>query len=271
MDIKKYTDANREAWNEAILVHQKARLKKKIDYKKAFAQKGYSTLDKYELAKLKEIGLKGKRVAQLCCNNGRETLSLINMGAQSGVGFDISDEAIKEARKLAEISGLDCEFVRTDVYDIGEEYYDSFDLVYITIGAMAWLPDLNKFFGVVSKLLKKNGNLMIYEHHPFCYMLAMEGDDEFDPNNPLKIVHSYFRTEPWVGDDGIDYIGGTKYKAKTSYDFTNTLMNIINSVASNGIRIQEYSECGHDISNEFELQEKEQLIPLCFILLGLKD
>ncbi len=270
-EIKKYTDANREAWNEATLKHQQARAKKNINYKEKFSQKGFSSLDKYERAKLKEIGLKGKRVAQLCCNNGRETLSLINMGAESGVGFDISDEAIKEARELAKISGLNCEFVRTDIYDIGEEYYDSFDLIYITIGAMAWLPDLYKFFTLVSKLLKKNGHLMIYEQHPFKYMLATEDDEEFDPKYPLNVVYSYFRKEPWVGNDGIDYIGGTKYESKTSYDFTQTLSTVINSIAGNGLIIKEFTEFSHDISNEFELQAKEQLIPLCYILVGVKE
>lgn len=270
-EIKKYTDANRAAWNEATLIHQKARIEKNIDIKKAFTQKGYSTLDEYETAKLKEIGLEGKRVAQLCCNNGRETLSLLNLGAESGVGFDISDEAIKEAKELAEISGLNCQFVRTDVYDIGEEYYDSFDLVYITIGAMAWLPDLYKFFTIVSKLLKKGGHLMIYEQHPFQYMLATEDDKEFDPKYPLNVVYSYFRTEPWVYNDGIDYIGGTSYKSSTTYDFTCKLTNVINSVIKNGIRLDEFTEYSHDISNEFEMQAKEQLLPLCYILIGVKE
>ncbi len=270
-DIKKYTDANREAWNEATLIHQKARLKKKIDYKKEFSQKGYSTLDEYATAKLKEIGLEGKRVAQVCCNNGQETLSLVNLGAKSAVGFDISDEAIKEAKGLAEISGLNCEFVRADVYDIGEEYFDSFDLIFITIGALGWMPDLFKYFSIVSKMLHTGGHLMIYEHHPFCYLLAMNDEEEFVPNDPLKIVYSYFRTEPWVGNDGIDYIGGTKYEAKTSYDFTHTLTKVINSIAGNGIRIKEFIEYGHDISMGFPEHEKEGKVPLSYILIGVKE
>ncbi len=270
-EIKKYTDANREAWNEATLKHQQARAKKNNNLKEKFSQKGFSTLDKYETAKLKEIDLAGKKVAQVCCNNGQETLSLVNLGAESAVGFDISDEAIKEARELAKISGLNCEFVRTDIYDIGAEYYDSFDLIYITIGAMGWMPDLNKYFKVVSKMLRAGGHLMIYEHHSFCDLLARDGEDEFDPDDPLKIVHSYFRTEPWVGNDGIDYIGGTKYESKTSYDFTHTTSNIINSIINNGIILKEFTEYSHDISTEFAEHENEGKIPLSYILIGVKD
>jgi len=271
MDLKKYTDANRKAWNEATLVHQKARVKKKINLKKEFSKKDYSTLDEYETAKLKEIGLEGKRVAQLCCNNGRETLSLVNLGVDSAVGFDISDEAINEAKGLAEVSGLNCEFVRTDIYDIGDEYKDAFDLIYITIGAMGWMPDLFKYFKVVSNILRPGGHLMIYEHHPFCYMMAMNDEDEFVPDDPLKIAYSYFRTEPWIGTDGIDYIGGTKYEAKTSYDFTQTLSVVINSIAGNGIRIKEFTEYAHDISTGFLEHEKEGKIPLSYILVGVKE
>ena len=271
MDLKKYTDANREAWNEATLKHQEARAKKNNNLKEKIAQKGFSTLDKYETAKLNEIGLAGKKVAQVCCNNGQETLSLVNLGAESAVGFDISDEAIKEARELAEISGLNCEFVRTDIYDIGDEFKESFDLIFITIGAMGWMPDLNKYFQVVSKMLRTGGHLAIYEHHPFCYMLACSDEDEFVQDDPLKIIYSYFRTDPWVGNDGIDYIGGTKYKAKTSYDFIQTLSTVINSIAGNSIRIKEFNEYSHDISLGFPEHAKEGKVPLSYILVGVKD
>lgn len=67
-------------------------------------------------------------------------MSLINIGAESGVGFDISDEAIKEANELKEISGLNCDFIRTDVYDIDEKYNNRFDLVYISIGQFSTTP-----------------------------------------------------------------------------------------------------------------------------------
>jgi len=94
MDIRKYTSANRDAWNEVAPIHQNAR---KEDYEELFRKKDYSTLDDIITSKLIEVELE---VAQLCCNNGREVLSLINMGAQYGAGFDISDEAIKEANEL---------------------------------------------------------------------------------------------------------------------------------------------------------------------------
>lgn len=37
------------------------------------------------------IGLQGKKVVQIGCNNGREALSLVRMGAKSVLGIDQSD------------------------------------------------------------------------------------------------------------------------------------------------------------------------------------
>ncbi|MFD2115172.1 hypothetical protein [Paenibacillus yanchengensis] len=37
-------------------------------------------------------------------------MSLVNLGAQSGTGFDISDHAIAEAKELASTSDLPCTF-----------------------------------------------------------------------------------------------------------------------------------------------------------------
>nr|HPI32382.1 hypothetical protein [candidate division Zixibacteria bacterium] len=93
-DTKRITEANRRAWNEATPLHQRHRT---VDLRAKFAEPGYSCLDPIETAKLLQIGLAGQRVAQLCCNNGREILSLVNLGAAEGVGFDISDAAIAEA------------------------------------------------------------------------------------------------------------------------------------------------------------------------------
>ncbi len=267
MDTKEIIKANREAWNQATLVHQKAR---KGSLKDKFKEKGFSTLDEIETARLNEISLKDKDVAQLCCNNGRELLSILNMGAKSGVGFDLSDEVIKEARELAEIAGLDCEFVRTDVYDIGKKYHNRFDLIYITIGALYWLPDLDSFFRITNKLLRSNGTLLIYEEHPFTYMMGADGDEGYQPDDPTKLIFSYFRTEPWIDDTGIDYVGKTVYKSKPNYGFTQKISDVINAIAGNGFVITELLEYSHDKSNQFDHLKDNSSIPLSYTLQAAK-
>jgi len=265
MDIKKITGANRAAWNQATPVHQQAR---KMDLKKEFVRPGYSTLDDTITAILTKLDLKGKRVAQVCCNNGRETISLVNMGAESAVGFDISDAAIEEARELASIAGVDCRFVRTDAYDIGPEWRDKFDIVYISIGAISWMPNLDRFFEIVAGLLKPGAVLIMYEMHPFTYLFAEEQDPLFDPANPTKPVYSYFRKDPWVENTGIDYVGKTTYKSSPSYSYTQTMSQILSAIISSGMSIDELREFPHDISDLFAKVEEVGKMPLCYTLVA---
>ena len=267
-DIKKVTEANREAWNEVVPIHLKNR---PVDLCERFKEKNFSTLDEIITDKFNTLGIEGKDIAQLCCNNGRETISLLRMGARTAVGFDISDEAVAEARQLAAIAEADCRFVRTDVYDIDREYYNRFDLIYISIGALPWLPDLPRFFEITSAMLRPGGHLVIYESHPVSFMLASEGDQEYDPNDPAKIVYSYFRKEPWVDNDGIDYYGKTSYKAKTTYNYTIKLMDILNPIIKGGLEIIEFDEYPHDTSVCFEHIAGRKLLPLSFILIAGKN
>ncbi|MBD3219257.1 MAG: methyltransferase domain-containing protein [candidate division Zixibacteria bacterium] len=268
MNDKDYINANREAWNEVAPVHQKARGKEFLEEVKS---PDYSALDAFVTGKLREIGFEGKSVAQLCCNNGRECISLRNLGSGPITGFDISDEAIAEARKLNEIAGSDCEFVRTDVFEIDKKHYGKYDIVFITVGALSWLPDLERFFKVVYNLLKPDGYLLIYEMHPFLYTIPCKDELEFDPEQPFKIEYSYFKTEPWAEDSGIDYVGGTTYQGKTSYSFTQKISDIINPIVKNDITLVELNEYPHDISSIYPFLEKEQKLPLSFILIGKKN
>lgn len=268
MDYRDYIKANREAWNEVVPVHRKARGEK---FLKAIKSPEYTALDGVITGKLKEIGFEGKSVAQLCCNNGRECISLRNIGSGPVTGFDISDAAIAEARELNKIAGSDCEFVRTDVLEIGPEYFGRFDIAFITVGALSWLPDLDKFFKVVLNLLKLGGHLLIYEMHPFLYTIPCKDEPDFDPEKPFKIVYSYFRSEPWAENSGIDYVGGTTYKGKTSYSFTQKLSDIMNPIIRNGITLVELNEYPHDASDIYAFLEKEQKLPLSFILIGKKN
>lgn len=44
------------------------------------------------------MAFQGKTVAQFCCNNGRELLSLMQLGAERGFGFDLAENLIAQAR-----------------------------------------------------------------------------------------------------------------------------------------------------------------------------
>lgn len=268
MDTTNYAESNREAWNQVTPIHQQHT---KINLQAAVQAEDYSDLDAIEAAILQRVGLQQKRVAQLCCNNGRELISLLKLGAASGVGFDIADEAIKEATLLGTLSKTNCEFVRTDVYAIDPTYFHQFDLVFTTIGALCWFDDLDRFFAIVAQLLRPNGHLFVYELHPVSGFFALPGEADYAAEQELKIAYSYFRKEPFVNDHGLDYVGNTQYDAKTAYAFPHTLADIFTGLVKNGLTIREFQEYLHDISADFKHLEKYQKLPLCFTVVAQKE
>jgi hypothetical protein len=78
-------EKNREAWNEALVFHQRAR---NNSLQEGFKDPNFTTFnrdcDDILVKKLNEINLKDKLIAQLPCNNGRELLSLVKFGAKRG-------------------------------------------------------------------------------------------------------------------------------------------------------------------------------------------
>jgi SAM-dependent methyltransferase len=145
-----YSKANKAAWEEAFAKH---RAGYKEDPALRLRRGDRSFLETDVIVELEKIGLEGKEVAQICCNNGRELLTLLTMGAAKGTGFDIAENFVGEARRLAREANLNAEFVATDIYDIEDKYSGQFDLVLITIGALCWFEDLGRFFEKVALVL----------------------------------------------------------------------------------------------------------------------
>jgi len=267
MKIKEYTKKNRKAWNETMPFHKTARGQSLLD---KFKDPNYSYLEDIEKTKLNEIGISNKIVAQVCCNNAVELISVLRLGAKKGYGFDIADEAIKQAREIADVARVNCEFVRTDVYNLPNKYYNKFDIIYISAGSINWLPDIKKFIETIGKMLKKEGILFMYDIHPFSEVFAQKDDSRFDPKKPYAVIDSYFGTSPKINMTGLDYLGKQKYKSNPNYWFTHKLSDIFNSCIKNNIQILEFNEYSRDISAVFGHLEKDDLIPLSFILIGKK-
>lgn len=260
-----YTEANRLAWNQAMPKHQAANQGK---WDERFATPGYSVFKDPELAQLDQLGIAGKDIFHPCCNNGVELMSLKNLGAQRCVGMDISDAAIEEASARSQQSGVACEFVRSDVYDIDAAYDGSFDIIYVSIGCFGWLPDLKAFLVRLSALLREDGHLFIYEEHPFAQMLSSDDDVDADP---LKIIDPYFKTEPYEENDGLDYVGKTSYDATSSFWFVWTLSDLIMGIREAGFSIQFFQEYTDDISaSHARNQQAGVAIPLSYILVAEK-
>lgn len=265
-DIKDYTKQNRKAWNEVMPKHQAAS-KERLD--QLFSNPGYIyQKDKNLLQVFKKVNIQGKDIIHLCCNNGSELLSLKNMGAGRCIGVDFCDEAINEAKERADKCKINCEFICSDVYDISEELYESFDIVHITAGCIGWIPNLNRFFKIIYNLLRVNGVVLIHEIHPFSEMLPF---DNCDIENRLQIIEPYFRDEPIVENSSLDYVEGTDYLAETQYWFAHTISALIMALSNNCMIIEHFSEHSEDVSaGHIKQEELEAKIPLSYILVGKK-
>jgi SAM-dependent methyltransferase len=265
--LKAYTESNRRAWNEVMPLHQKAA---KAKWDAAFMQPGFVRLPAVEVEYLTQIGIVGKDVAHLCCNNGIELLSLRNLGAGACVGFDICDEAIAEAQARAQLCRIDCRFVRSDVYEISDEYNESCDLVYISTGCLGWLPDLPRFFARAAALLRARGCVFIHEIHPFCEMLPFDNSATGDP---LRIVEPYFTFKPYVEYGGLDYVGNAVYDGKAAqYWFVHTLSAIVTGLISNGLALEHFSEHDTAISpHQKRIEDLRAGVPLSYVMIARKQ
>ena len=261
--IQEITKSNREAWEEVAPIHYKHNQEKLI---KSFSQPGYVGLDEVEIARLEELKIVGKDVAQICCNNGRELLSVKNLGAARCVGFDGAQGFVNQGNELAQVAGVDVEFVCTDIYDIGDEYKESFDLVTITIGVLGWMPDIIEFFAIVAKLIRPGGALFIYEQHPILEMF-----EPGEAGSPIVWELSYFNNAPYVDSNGLDYYGGEQYVAKPVTSFLHKMSEIIMAGVNNKLSVEHFEEFPHHISNTWwNIEESGVGLPMCYTLVMRK-
>ena len=255
--------ANITAWQEVAPLH-KAHIHANL--LTAFANPGFSCLDATETAILEQLGVAGKDVAQVCCNNGRELLSVKNMGAARCVGFDGAQGFVDQGRELADAANQPVEFVCCDAYAIPPEYHASFDLVTITIGVLGWMPDIDGFFSEIQKLLRPGGAIFVYEHHPVLIMVKPD-----QAGQPIEWELSYFRTDPYVDDGGLDYYGGTEYDATPTMAFSHKMSDILMATVRAGLQLEHFEELPNHISHAWWNVEHSDIgLPMSYTMVVRK-
>ena len=226
----KEIEANKHAWGQIAEDHYHT-------FKKRLSE-GCSGFNKYIT---QEIGdLSGKKIIHLQCNVGVDTILLARMTGSTGsvVGVDLVPDNIKYSRMLAEDFGIEnVEFIESDVLQFMEKYSEKYDVVFTSEGAIGWLPGLGKWAKTVRHLLKDDGFFYVFDNHPFVMMF----DERKLADNIMEVTHPYFSNEPDVDD----YIGGYAAETKTgfvNYWWNHTVADIINSLASAGLRIEYFHE-----------------------------
>lgn len=222
--------------------------------------------------------IRGLRGVHLQCHIGTDTLSLSRLGARM-TGLDFSPTALAEARRLARQTGAEVDFVEADVYratQVLEE--NSFDLVYTGVGALCWLPSIDRWAEVVAALLKPGGRLFIREDHPLLWAASQEQRDG------LRIVHPYFeREEPLVWDDTDTYVTTDEpLTATTTHEWNHGMGEIVTALLRHGMQITGLVEhqsaawealpgqmvCGDD--GEWRLVDEPWRMPLSYTMQAVK-
>lgn len=264
-DTASITASNRAAWNASARHHGEGTYWN--DLCSGFATPGYSRFDAIFTKALQDAGIAGASAVQIGCNNGREVLSACAIGATSCWGIDQSDAFLDQAAHLTALSGHDAHFLCADIYALPPETPTDFDIAFITIGVLNWMPDLPRFLEIVAGLLRPGGRLLIYETHPMLEMFEPEADD------PFRVASSYFRKEPFVQTAAITYDGSTPDDVPASFWFVHTLADIVQGAVDAGLRLKALHEYPHSIREvDYDIYENQSAqIPMSFLLGAVKD
>jgi SAM-dependent methyltransferase len=227
-----HREANRANWNDRARVHATS---------KFYDVEGFVRGDRQVWLHPTEAGelgdVRGKSLCHLQCHLGIETLSWARLGAARVVGLDFSRDALAVARTIAERSGLSdrATFVEADVHDAVRvlEGHAPFDVVYVSVGAICWLPSIRRWADIVASLLAPGGVLYVREVHPMLNAV-------YEKEGVLLVDQPYFeRVEPTRWDDGLTYTEGRpKMEHATSYEWSHGLGEIVQALLDAGLSIE---------------------------------
>lgn len=223
--------ANRANWDERVAVHLGPR-----GYDLTSLRNGHGKLDPIVDAELPEVT--GKRILHLQCHFGHDTLSLAQRGA-AVVGLDFSAPAIAAALRLSEELGLQsrAQFVQADLYEAQAMIPEprGFDLVYVTWGAICWLPDIRRWAEIVAGFLEPGGSIYLAEGHPSA--LVFDDRTRLSDGKPGYYV-PYFLQGPLIENDSRDYADRTAVvRNAKQHVFMHPLGSVVTSLIEAGLTL----------------------------------
>jgi SAM-dependent methyltransferase len=232
-----YFEANKELWNQRAAIHKYSSF-----YDVAGFKAGVNALTPIELNEVGDV--KGKKMLHLQCHFGMDSLSWARLGAEV-TGIDLSDEAIKEAKKLNDELELNAKFICCNVYDLHpdneesskapplEGFGEAFDIIFTSYGTIGWLPDLDKWAEIISHFLKPGGLFYIAEFHPVVWMF----DDDF-----THIKYYYDNREVIVMENQPTYTDGGGNITGKEYSWNHSISEVLNALINVGLRIELFNE-----------------------------
>ncbi len=228
--LDEYLAANRARWDESVAIHAASEF-----YGVDRFLAGESTLLALDIDEVGDV--EGKSLLHLQCHFGLDTLSWARLGAEV-VGVDFAPSAVQTASEIARRAGLRAEFVESELYASANALADhlgTFDIVYVNLGALCWLPDIAGWARVCAGFLRDGGILYVRDVHPVTQSL----DDEAAAGD-LRLRYPYFeQSQPqhWAG--GEDYADDSaSLEHHDSYEWNHSLGEIVTAVIDAGLQVE---------------------------------
>jgi SAM-dependent methyltransferase len=195
--VDDYLETNRASWDDRARAHAAS---PGYAVEQFVADPSFlSGVVRFDRARLGD--LTGLDALHLQCHIGTDTVSLARLGARI-TGLDLSPASLAEAARLAERTATPARWVESDVYGAPAVLpAGGFDLVYTGIGALCWLPDIDRWASVVAALVRPGGRLFVRDGHPMLWTIDENRADG------LVVEESYFeQVEPYVDDADGTYV-----------------------------------------------------------------
>jgi len=245
-DYDQYFEANKELWNKRTAVHKDSSF-----YDVKGFKAGTNTLTPIELHEVGDV--KGKNLLHLQCHFGLDTMSWSRLGAIC-TGVDLSDAAINLAKEINNELKLSAKFVCSNVYDLHpqnisvskipplEGQGETFDIVFTSYGTVGWLPDLDKWAGIIACYLKPGGMFYMADFHPVVWMF----DDEF-----TYIKYHYDNRVLIVMENQPTYTDGGGSITGKEYSWNHSISEIVNALIKAGLTIKQFNEFNYSPYSNF--------------------
>ncbi|WP_233200010.1 bifunctional 2-polyprenyl-6-hydroxyphenol methylase/3-demethylubiquinol 3-O-methyltransferase UbiG [Cryobacterium sp. N22] len=276
LTMQHHLDTNRANWDDRAVAHA---VRTGLGYgvqRYVVDPALVSDVVRFDRERLGDIA--GLATVHLQCHIGTDTLSLARLGARV-TGLDFSPVALAEARALVAETGDAVEFVESDVYSALSVLPPAgFDLVYTGIGALCWLPSIDRWAAVVAGLLVPGGRLFLREGHPILWSM----DDRLADDLHLRFPY-FEQQEPVEWDDDSSYVVTDRPITNTkTYEWNHGIGEIVTALLEAGLTLTMLVE--HDSvpwealpgqmverpDGEFALGERAGVAPLSYTLQAVK-
>jgi SAM-dependent methyltransferase len=233
---------NRAFWDERVPIHLASDF-----YDVPGFLAGGAGLHDFELEQVGPVA--GRDLVHLQCHFGLATLDWARRGARV-TGLDFSPPAIDAARRLAAEAGLDARFEVGDVHDAPAILGADYDVVHTGLGALCWLPDIDRWAGVVAALLRPGGLLHLSEFHPIGEIMA---DDALVPER------AYFGGRPVPWEEGGTYADpGAVTTSNRTVEWIHPLARVVTALLDRGLVLETLVEHPHVVYERFPFLVRDE-------------